>query len=70
MTTPSAHARIEGLVGKAGRDPRAGLVLWRMRADDGRVDLTHGDPSQSAHPPMIGDGMPHPSPYGRKRPGR
>jgi CubicO group peptidase (beta-lactamase class C family) len=44
MATPSADARIEGLVRKAASDPRAGEVLWRMRADDGRVDLTYGDP--------------------------
>lgn len=46
MATRSADARIEKLVGKTAGDARAGEVLWRMRADDGRVDLTYGDPDR------------------------
>ena len=46
MTAPSADARIEGLIRKSASDARSGEVLWRMRADDGRVDLTYGDPAR------------------------
>ncbi|HYN57793.1 MAG TPA: serine hydrolase domain-containing protein [Motilibacterales bacterium] len=46
MNSTSAAGRITAMIGKVDADPRSGEVLWRMRSDDGRVDLTHGDPTR------------------------
>ena len=38
--------RILRAVTKAAADPRTGEVLWRVRSDDGSLDVTYGDPDQ------------------------
>ena len=38
--------RVLAAVRKAADDPRTGEVLWRVRADDGSVDATFGDPTR------------------------
>ncbi len=40
----SASAALEALIRKVDEDPKSGEVLWRMRSDDGRIDLVYGDP--------------------------
>ncbi len=46
MSSTSAAGRIAAMIRKVDADPRSGEVLWRMRSDDGRIDLTHGDPTR------------------------
>jgi CubicO group peptidase (beta-lactamase class C family) len=41
---PPASAAIETLVRRVDADPKSGEVLWRVRSDDGTVDVTYGDP--------------------------
>lgn len=38
--------RIAALLRRADGDRRTGEVLWRVRTDDGAVDVTHGDPTR------------------------
>lgn len=47
MSEADATARIEALVRKVDADPKSGEVLWRMRSDDGRIDVTYGDPARA-----------------------
>lgn len=48
MTTTSAEQRITAMIRTVDvdADPRSGEVLWRMRSDDGRIDVTYGDPTR------------------------
>ncbi len=46
MSTTDAPERITAMIHRVDADPRSGEVLWRMRSDDGRIDLTHGDPAR------------------------
>ncbi len=46
MSTTSAAERITSMIRKVDADPRSGEVLWRARTDDGRIDLTYGDPAR------------------------
>jgi D-alanyl-D-alanine carboxypeptidase len=40
------ETRIHDLVAKTDRDKRTGEVLWRVRTDDGAIDLTYSDPDR------------------------
>jgi CubicO group peptidase (beta-lactamase class C family) len=46
MAAPPVPAAIEALVRKVDADSNSGEVLWRVRSDDGRIDLTYGDPAR------------------------
>ena len=37
---------IQRLLAKVDADPASGEVLWRVRADDGSLDVTYGDPKR------------------------
>jgi CubicO group peptidase (beta-lactamase class C family) len=46
MAAPSASTALEALIRKVDQDPKSGEVLWRVRSDDGAVDVTYGDPGR------------------------
>lgn len=46
MSATSAAERITAMIRKVDADRRSGEVLWRMRSDDGRIDVTYGDPAR------------------------
>lgn len=41
-----SEARVRSAIDKAAADSRTGEVLWRVRSDDGELDVTYGDPSR------------------------
>lgn len=43
---PPPVDRIRAAIEKTDRDPRTGQVLWRVRTDDGRLDVAYGDQRQ------------------------
>jgi D-alanyl-D-alanine carboxypeptidase len=45
-SSASAAAAIEALVRKVDASPKSGEVLWRMRSDDGALDVTYGNPAR------------------------
>jgi CubicO group peptidase (beta-lactamase class C family) len=46
MSTTSPAGRIAAMIRKVDADRRSGEVLWRMRSDDGRIDVAYGDPAR------------------------
>ena len=46
VTARMSEARVRSAIDKAAADRRTGEVLWRVRSDDGELDVTYGDPSR------------------------
>jgi D-alanyl-D-alanine carboxypeptidase len=46
MSATSPGDRITAMIRNVDADRRSGDVLWRMRSDDGRIDVTYGDPAR------------------------